>query len=134
MKLLIRYFFKTVRLVLTPIVLLAHWIATPKGVERSSEAQEQVDAQTQQLLLYHFKTCPFCLKVRREMSRLSLNIELRDAQHDIQSREELLLGGGELKVPCLRISKDDGSVQWMYESNDIIEYLHGRFAAPQAAA
>jgi glutaredoxin len=134
MKFLIRYFFKTVRLVLTPIVLLAHWIATPKGVERSSEAQQQVDAQTQQLVLYHFRTCPFCLKVRREMSRLSLNIELRDAQHEGKDREELIAGGGEAKVPCLRISKEDGSVQWMYESNDIIEYLHGRFAAPVSAA
>ncbi|MBD3670159.1 MAG: glutathione S-transferase N-terminal domain-containing protein [Gammaproteobacteria bacterium] len=132
MRLLIRYFFKTVRLVLTPVVLLAHWIATPKGVERSKEAQKKVDEQTSQLALYHFKTCPFCLKVRREMSRLSLDIELRDAQHDMAHREDLMVDGGELKVPCLQIKKDNGNVEWMYESNDIIDYLHGRFAAPQA--
>jgi len=32
-------------------------------------------------------------------------------------------------VPCLRIDKDDGSVQWMYESNDIIAYLKREFKA-----
>jgi glutaredoxin len=131
MKILIRYFFKTVRLVLTPIVLLAHWMLTPKGVQRSTEAQQRVDEQTAHMALYHFRTCPFCLKVRREMSRLSLNIELRDAQHEGPNRQELVAGGGEAKVPCLRITGDDGSVQWMYESNDIIDYLHRRFAAPQ---
>jgi glutaredoxin len=131
MKILIRYFFKTVRLVLTPIVLLAHWMLTPKGVQRSTEAQQRVDEQTAHMALYHFRTCPFCLKVRREMSRLSLNIDLRDAQHEGPNRQELVAGGGEAKVPCLRITGDDGSVQWMYESNDIIDYLHRRFAAPQ---
>ena len=131
MNLLIRYFFKTVRLVLTPIVLVAHWMLTPKGIVRSPEAQQRVDEQTHHMALYHFSTCPFCLKVRREMSRLSLNIELRNAQHEGPDREALIAGGGEAKVPCLRISKEDGSVQWMYESNDIIAYLNQRFAAPQ---
>jgi glutaredoxin len=131
MNLLIRYFFKAVRLVLTPVVLLAHWMLTPKGVQRSAEAQQRVDEQTRHLALYHFRTCPFCLKVRREMSRLSLDIELHNAQHPGPDREALIAGGGEAKVPCLRISGDDGKVQWMYESNDIIDYLHQRFAAPQ---
>jgi len=90
-----------------------------------------VDEQTRHMALYHFSTCPFCLKVRREMSRLSLNIELRNAQHEGPDREALITGGGEAKVPCLRISKEDGSAEWMYESNDIIAYLNQRFAAPQ---
>jgi len=131
MNLLIRYFFKAVRLVLTPIVLFAHWLLTPRGIQRSPEAQKKVDEQTGHMALYHFSTCPFCLKVRREMSRLSLNIELRNAQHPGPDREALIAGGGEAKVPCLRISQEDGGVQWMYESNDIIAYLNQRFAAPQ---
>ena len=128
MRLLIRYFFKTLRLVLTPIVLLVNWITTPRGIERHTEAQEKIDQACASLLMYQFRSCPFCIKVRREMTRLSLPIEKRDAQHDMESREELLLGGGELKVPCLRIEAADGSVEWMYESDDIIAYLRNRFA------
>ncbi len=70
------------------------------------------------------KTCPFCIKARLEMGRLSLPITLRDAQHD---KETLLQGGGKVQTPCLRINGDDGQVQWMYESGDIIRYLQQRF-------
>lgn len=128
MRLVIRYFFKTLRLVLTPIVLIVNWITTPKGIERPEVEQGEVDKACRSLIMYQFLSCPFCIKVRREMTRLSLNIEKRDAQKDIESREELLTGGGELKVPCLRITDADGSVRWMYESNDIIAYLRKQFA------
>lgn len=128
MRLVIRYFFKTLRLVLTPIVLVVNWITTPKGIERPEAEQKKIDESCRSLAMYQFASCPFCIKVRREMARLSLNIEKRDAQKDIESREELLIGGGELKVPCLRITAADGSVSWMYESDDIIAYLRKQFA------
>ena len=41
---------------------------------------------------------------------------------------DLVRGGGERKVPCLRIEHGD-RVEWMYESDDIIAYLEGRFGA-----
>ena len=63
------------------------------------------------------------MKVRREMKRLSLNIELRDAQHDSQHREQLLQGGGQVKVPCLRIPQEGGNDTWLYESDNVIQYL-----------
>ena len=63
------------------------------------------------------------MKVRREIKRQSLNIELRDAQHDPNHREQLLQGGGQIKVPCLRIPQGDGKTTWMYESSAIITYL-----------
>ena len=128
MKLLIRYFFKTLRLVLTPIVLFLSWITTPKGIVRAESEQACIDEACKSIIMYQFRSCPFCIKVRREMQRLSLNIEYRDAQHDMQSREELLVGGGELKVPCLRITAADGQVSWMYESDVIIAYLRKEFA------
>jgi hypothetical protein len=40
----------------------------------------------------------------------------------------LLEGGGQVKVPCLRITNADGNVEWMYESDDIISYLQKNFA------
>jgi len=123
MKWFIRLFFKTLRLLLAPFMILWEWLTTPKGVVRSAEAQAAMDASTAGLTLYEFRTCPFCIKVRRTIARHSLNIARRNAQHDPVSRQELLEGGGEIKVPCLRIEASDGSVQWLYESDAINAYL-----------
>lgn len=133
MKWFFRMFFRTLRLILGPILLAMEWLATPRGLQRSADEQRAIDEQTRNLTLYQFQTCPFCIKTRRAIKQLSLNIELRDAQKDLQSRQELLEGGGEIKVPCLRI-RDDGSTEWLYESDDIIAYLNNRFDAPEKAA
>ena len=127
MKWLMRIFFKTVRAVLGPFILLFDKLTTPRGIQRDPQQQQAIDRETRALTLYQFATCPFCIKVRRAMARLSLNIEKRDAQFDPRSREELLQGGGQLKVPCLKITEADGQARWMYESDDIIGYLHKRF-------
>lgn len=105
------------------------WVTTPKGKLRGADSQRDVDQQCQSLALYQFRTCPFCIKVRRELHRLSLPIELRDAQKNPQHREVLLQGGGHIKVPCLQITNEQGKIQWMYESSEIIRYLHQRFAS-----
>jgi glutaredoxin len=121
-------FFRTLRFVLKPFMLLWAKLAMPKGMVRTNEAQQKIDNECAGLVLYHFKTCPFCIKVRHEMARLSLPIELRDAQHDPVMRADLLQGGGKIQTPCLRITDARGNVQWMFESNDIIKYLQQRFA------
>ena len=128
MKLIIRYFFKLVHAIVGPILLALDWLTTPRGVERSAQAQQQVDSRTRNLSLYQFRTCPFCITTRRAIKRLSLNIETRDALHDANSRARLLEGGGKIKVPCLRITDDSGNVQWLYESGDISRYLKENFA------
>ena len=128
MKLILKPFFKIVRIVLGPFMLLWEAVTTPKGIVRPPEVQKQIDLQTQKLALYQFRTCPFCMKVRREMRRLSLNIELRDAQKNPQHRAALLQGSGEIKVPCLKITDEQGNSQWMQESGKIIAYLQKRFA------
>ena len=127
MKWAIRIFFRTLRILLTPFILLWEAVTTPKGVVRQREEQKQVDRQCRHLVLYQFQTCPFCIKVRREIRRLSLDIELRDAQKNPENRAALLQGGGEIKVPCLKITDAQGDSQWMYESSAIIQYLHQRF-------
>lgn len=123
-----KLFFKILRIVLGPFLLLWEFVTRPKGMAREAEAQHQVNAQCRDLALYQFKTCPFCIKVRQEMRRLSLDIELRDARNDPRHRADLLQGGGAVKVPCLRITDAQGNSQWMYESGDIIRYLQQRFS------
>ena len=129
MKPVIRLFFKTVRAVVGPVMLFGHRVTRPKGVVRTAAAQQAVDARTAKLAFYHFPTCPFCLKTRRVMQRLSLNIELRNAQHDPVHRQALLTGGGKIQTPCLRIIDAQGQDVWLYESRDIVAYLEREFAA-----
>ncbi len=128
MRLFFKYFFKTAQFIIGPVMLLWDKLTTPKGITRSPEEQQQTDVSTGKLVLYQFRMCPFCIKARRAIKRLSLNIETRDALREESSRQELLAGGGEVKVPCLRVTDDQGNTSWMYESSDIIAYLQGRFA------
>ena len=125
---MLRLFFKGLRLFLMPFMLLWAKLGTPKGIARQSSAQQKIDSECASLALYHFNSCPFCIKVRHEMARLSLPIQLREAQHDAKHRVDLLQGGGKLQTPCLQIADEKGNIQWMYESNDIIKYLQHRFA------
>lgn len=129
MKPLIRLFFRTVRLFLTPFLLLGNWLTQPKGVVRPPAEQAAVDARTRDLALYHFPTCPFCLKTRRTLRRLSLDVELRNAQHDDAHRTALIAGGGKPQVPCLLITDAAGGQTWLFESDAITEYLNREFGA-----
>jgi glutaredoxin len=132
MKTLIRLFFKTLRLLLGPFMLLSERLSRPTGLVRAPALQAQVDLQCRELVLYQFSTCPFCIKVRQEMRRLSLHIERRDAQHNQQNRAALVQGLGQPKVPCLKITDPSGTVQWLSESTTIIDYLRSRFASAGA--
>ena len=91
MRVIIRYFFRTLRLVLTPFMLLSEKLSTPESVTRSAEEQARADEASKDLALYQFKACPFCIKVRKEIARLGLNIETRDAQHDPEHRAALIV-------------------------------------------
>ncbi len=129
MKTIVRAFFKTLRVVLGPFVLLMERLQQPRGVVREPAAQKLVDRQCASLALYQYQTCPFCIKVRQEMRRLSLPIEKRDAQKNATHRDALQAGGGATKVPCLKITDASGKTQWLYDSKAIIDYLRARFAA-----
>ena len=133
MKSLIRLFFKTLRLILGPFLLLGYWLTQPRGIVRPEAEQHAVDARTRSLALYHFPTCPFCLKSRRVMRRLSLNIELRDAQNNETHRAALIAGGGKRQTPCLLITDASGQQTWLYESDAINAYFNREFGDASAA-
>ncbi len=123
MRIVIRSFFRVVRLVLTPFMLLSEKLSTPKAMVHSLAEQQRLAAACQQLTLYQFSACPFCIKVRKEIARLGLTIQKYDAQHNALHRQQLLTGGGKVKVPCLHIQEADGNAQWLYESDAIKQYL-----------
>lgn len=114
------------------LILFFEKVLSPKSIQRDEDSQAKINEETAKLTLYQFKACPFCVKVRMAMKRQGLNIETRDAKRSDEARGELLVGGGKLKVPCLKIEDDQGKESWMYESSDIIAYLDGRFMGQQA--
>lgn len=122
------YIFKPIRWILGQIIIFIDWITRPKPMQRSVDAQTKIDQQTESMALYHFKMCPFCVKTRRQIHRLALNIENRDARNDPQWNKELVSDGGKYQVPCLKITADDGSVEWLYESTEINQFLDEKFA------
>ncbi|MBA6414016.1 glutathione S-transferase N-terminal domain-containing protein [Parahaliea sp. F7430] len=117
-----------IRLILGKLILFFNWLFKPKGMQRDAQDQAIIDQQTSALQLYQYEACPFCVKVRRAMTRLSLDIQVRDVKRSATAKEELLAGGGRLKVPCLRIVNEQGAIEWMYESSDIVNYLENRFS------
>jgi len=126
MRYLARFTLKLVREALGRIIIFINYISLPTPKERSAEELKRVALLSQSLSLYQFYACPFCVKTRRAIHRLNIPMTLRDAKTDIY-RSELEQGGGVIKVPCLKIEGEAG-IQWMYESDDIIKYLEGRFA------
>ncbi|MCE9679498.1 glutathione S-transferase N-terminal domain-containing protein [Shewanella sp. AS1] len=114
-----------IRWLLGRIILLLNFIFTPKKRQRPIAEQAKVDEQTRALQLYQYAACPFCVKVRRAIRRQGLNITTIDAKQ-IPHQQTLVEQGGRAMVPCLRIEQQ-GEVQWMYESSDIIAYLNQRF-------
>lgn len=114
---------KAIRWVLGKVILCVDKLTAPTPMIRSVEEQKKLDAATAQLKLYQFEACPFCVKVRREIRRLNLKIQLVDALNDKAAEAKLINEGGKRQVPCLYIVNDDQSVTWLYESSAIMIYL-----------
>lgn len=123
---------KLVREGLGRTVVFVDRITRPTPIQRTPEAQQQVEHSLGNLALYQYFACPFCIKTRRALHRLNLPLELRDAQNDPIHRSTLGRDGGRIQVPCLRIDSADGT-EWLYESGDIIRYLEHRFGAAAPA-
>lgn len=130
MKIFARLFFKTLRFVIGPVMLMWEFLTRPRALVRAHAAQEKLDQQCRNIVLYQYRTCPFCIRVRQEIRRLSLNIERRNVEKSGPNREHLVRGGGLAKVPCLKITDQAGHSQWLYDSAAIMAYLGTIAAAP----
>lgn len=115
--------FRLIRWPLGKIILLIDRLTAPTPPTRDPALQAAIDARVAGMALYQFTACPFCVKTRRAMRRLGVDIELRDAQNDMTWREQLARDGGKIQVPCLYIPKEGGNAEWLYESDTIIAFL-----------
>ncbi len=104
-----------------------------KKDNRTDQKQEELQSQeSHDLILYQITTCPYCIRVRRKIDRLGLEIKMVDVYREPERRRELIREGGDSMVPCLKIRSEQGEVTWMYESADIVNYLDGRFGSNTA--
>ncbi len=117
---------KAIREGLGRLIVLIDFITRPAKMKRPEVEQQAVNDAVSNMSLYQFYACPFCVKTRRTLHRLNLPMEFRNAAKGSPYRDELLTGGGEIKVPCLRID-EDSDTRWVYESDEIIAYLEQRF-------
>ncbi len=65
--------------------------------------------------------CPHCRKVENFMEENNIEIQIVNINEDREAMKELIGKGGKRQVPCLF---HDG--EYMYESNDIIEFLKNK--------
>lgn len=63
------------------------------------------------------------MRVKSFLSTRGIDIPMRNTVMDVSAYKELVSGGGRATVPCLRIERDEGQVEWMYESIDIIRFI-----------
>ena len=119
--------FKIIRSISKPAILFAERLFNPPPIIREPMAQMGIDKETLRMAIYEYRGCPFCMKTRRALRRLNLNIELRDALNDPQHKQDLLDIGGKRQVPCLRFTNEAGEDNWLYESRNIIHYFEQKY-------
>ncbi len=125
---MMKYLFFPIHLIVGSLIRLLDFLTTPSSIKRSEEAQQAIDDRCKNLTLYYYPSCPFCVRVKRQMKRLNLNIRKVDPRKDEIAMKNLKEQGGKLQVPCLQIANTEGSTVWMYESADISEYLTKEFS------
>lgn len=86
------------------------------------------------LALYYFDGCPWCMRVQRTLDRLGVQVEMRNTLRDRKHLDDLVAARGRRTVPVLRITHPDGRDEWLPESADIVEYLVRRFGEPARSA
>jgi glutaredoxin len=77
------------------------------------------------ITLYINPACPFCRKTLETARELNVPLTVKDI-HDEGVAEELIRIGGKKQMPYMI---DDERGVSMYESDDIIAYLHRTFGS-----
>ena len=65
--------------------------------------------------------CPHCKEVENFMEENNIKIEIVNINEDREAMKELIQNGGKRQVPCLFHDE-----KYLYESNDIIEFLKNK--------
>lgn len=112
-----------IRFIVGRIILLLNQLTLPKPVARTAQQQLEINQLTEHLTLYEMLACPYCVKVRRELFRLGLNITTIDVKKNPAEMDNLIQQGGKFQVPCLKIVSHNDT-NWLYESDQIIQHIN----------
>lgn len=96
-------------------------------VDRNAKEQSSLDRESRRIQLYFYRNCCESVKVRRHCKHLGLRVVEKDIERVNLYRNELLKGGGAMKVPCLRVEGRKGT-KWYYRQDEIEQYLDKRFS------
>jgi len=75
------------------------------------------------LTLYHMGHCPYCKRVIKTIQSSKITVTYKDLDVHEKFRKELISGGGKQQVPCLLMTEKGNSDRWLYESQDIINFI-----------
>ncbi len=98
--------------------------ASATRLGRGSRCRVEELRHLKPLTLYNMEGSPYCRKVRETLSELNLQHIVRNVPKGSPKRAELEKRGGKVQVPYLI---DPNSSREMYESDDIVAYLEGRY-------
>lgn len=103
------------------------------GSKETGSGTQRGGSEVASLELYGYPECPYCQRVLSAVDTLGLDVPLRDTMRDDAANDAVYEATGRETVPVLRITREDGSVEWMRESLDIVRYLKERYgSAPKA--
>lgn len=92
----------------------------------SEQQRDLLERESRRMHLYYCRTCPSSIAIKRHCEKLGLRVVEKDVVRVNAYRNELLNGGGEPRVPCLRIDDNQGP-RWLYSPEAIRSYLNKRF-------
>lgn len=91
---------------------------------RGSSVRHVARSPERPLELWEFEACPFCRKVREELSELDLEYVCHPTARGSNNRDAPQSLGGRKSFPYL-VDPNTGAA--MHESEDIIDYLHATY-------
>ncbi len=97
-----------------------------KPLEWNNEKRSIIDRESRRMQLYFCRRCPSSVQVQRSCERLGLHMVEKDVGRVNSYRNELVNGGGQPRVPCLRLDLDNKTT-WLYGQREIVSYLEGRY-------
>ena len=75
------------------------------------------------LALYKMDTCPYCIKTMKVIKNLKVEVDYKDINESEKHNKTLIQEGGKRQVPCLKIVESNSTPRWLYESDEIIDFL-----------
>jgi len=99
-----------------------------KPIERPADEQVLLDRESRRMHFYYSRQCPSSISLKRYVERAGLHPVTKEVERADAYRNELVKGGGESRVPCLRICTHSGD-RWIYTPEAIIEYLEQRLGS-----